>query len=364
MTIKPREEIVPIMPYALGDSVEEVRRQYGIDNVRRMSENENVYGFSPLVKEALAQEAASLHRYPNGMAIELVQRLSSFYRVEENQILVANGSEEIIRLIVRAYLNHSEEAIMADLTFPRYRTNVLIEGGKAVTVPLREGRHHLEAMIDAVNERTKVIFVCNPNNPTGTIIRKKELFQFLSAIPSHVLVILDEAYFEYVQCDDYPDSISLLQQMKNLVILRTFSKIYGLAGLRIGYGIMNSEINNNLHKVREVFNVNCMAQAAASAALADKEFVLEVTKKNAVERKFLKGAFEQLGMECYDSETNFLFVKANPNEIMRLKENGVLVRPFAMKSGGTLDSFRITIGTREDNEYAIAVLQSLQERVV
>jgi histidinol-phosphate aminotransferase len=363
MNIKARAELEGITPYALGQTMEEIKEQYGITTVRKLSDNENVYGTSPKVREAIMQAAANLAFYPDGMTSGIVKKLSSHYKLDQKHFLVSNGSEEIIRLLTRAYIDKNDEAVMAEVTFPRYKTNVLIDGGRAVTVPMVDGRHDLKKMQEAINGNTKMVFVCNPNNPTGTIVAKEELLSFIRNVSSNVLIIMDEAYFEYADSEEYLDTMPLLEQYKNLVILRTFSKIYGLASLRVGYGIMHEDIARELHKVRDVFNVNQLAQAAAVAALEDQDFIQDCSRKNSAERDFLSVKFKELEIDSFPSQSNFLFAFTNRPVIQKLTENGVLVRQ--MQLPGYKEAFRITLGSREDHEFILQIVSQLfHERAV
>ena len=363
MNVKARAELEGITPYALGQTMEEIKELYGIKTVRKLSDNENVYGTSPQVNEAIKQACANLAFYPDGMTSGVVEKLSSHYKLDQKHFLVSNGSEEIIRLLTRAYIDKNDEAVMAEVTFPRYKTNVLIEGGKAVTVPMIDGKHDLKRMLEKINKQTKMVFVCNPNNPTGTIVSKQELLSFIDNVPSNVLIIMDEAYFEYADSEEYLNTMPLLEQYKNLVILRTFSKIYGLASLRVGYGIMHEDIAKELHKVRDVFNVNQLAQAAAVVAMEDQYFVRDCATKNSAEREFLSRKFKELEIDSFPSQSNFLYAFTNRPVIQTLTENGVLVRQ--MQQSGYKEAFRITLGTRDDHEFILQIVSQLfHERAV
>lgn len=355
--IQTKSALEKIISYPLGSTPEEIKAKYNLMAVRKMSDNENVYGCSPEVRNSISKAMNSLYFYPDGTVSLLKRRLAGFYNVSEENFLVSNGSEEIIRLLTRAYISPEDEAVMAQNTFPRYETNVVIEGGTAITVPLQNGTHNLNAMYEKINEKTKMVFVCNPNNPTGTIVGKSELLQFIETVPSNILIILDEAYYEYVNSKDYLDSIPLLKHKPNLIILRTFSKIYGLAGLRVGYGIMHKEIVNDLHKVKDVFNVNHLAQAAAAAALNDQEFIRDSAEKNAQEMKYVCKELTQLKVGYFPSQTNFIYIFSQHPIADNLIANGLVVRK--MKLEGFLDAFRMTLGTREDNEAALAVIKKL-----
>lgn len=363
MKVKARAELEGITSYVLGPTIQEIKANYGLETVRRLADNENIYGTSPKVRDALLNGQLNLNEYPDGMTAGLIGKLASHYKIAKKFFLVSNGSEEIIHMLSRAYISKNDEAVMAEVTFPRYQTNVLIQGGVAVTVPMIDGMHDLEKMLQQLNDRTKMVFICNPNNPTGTIVGKEELHAFISHVPRHVLIVIDEAYLEYVGSENYLNTLPLLDQYPNLVILRTFSKIYGLAGLRIGYGIMSPEIIKELHKVRDVFNVNALAQAAAAAALDDQTFVHDCAAKNGAEREFLRWKLKELEIDSFPSETNFLYAFTNRKVIQTLTENGILVRP--MQLPGYREAFRITLGTRQDHDFIVQILSKLfQERAV
>jgi histidinol-phosphate aminotransferase len=359
VTIKTKNELQSLAPYVLGKKLEDVRNELGLQTIRKMSENENVYGSSLKVKQALKEHVDQLHLYPDGLASELASAVAHTLQIHPDQLVFGNGSDEVIRILAKAYINPGDEAIMADVTFPRYRTNVFLEGGEPVIVPLMNGVHDLEAMKKAITDKTKLLFVCNPNNPTGTIVGKEELYSFLKEIPSHLLVILDEAYYEYVTTDNYLQSIPLLHEFKNLIILRTFSKIYGLASLRVGFGIMDESIVSELRKVKDVFNVNDMAQVAAKAAILDQEHINSCSTLNAAGRSYLESEFTRLGLSYFPSQANFMMVDCNESgdDISNyLLQKGILVRSGSLL--GYPNMIRVTIGTREDNEYFIAMLEN------
>ncbi|GLB60810.1 histidinol-phosphate transaminase [Cytobacillus sp. NCCP-133] len=355
--IQTRSAVKKIMSYPLGSSPEEIKQKFNLKAVRKMSDNENVYGCSPDVKESISKAISSLYFYPDGTVSQLIRKLAEFYGINEEKFLVSNGSEEIIRLLTRAYISPGDEAVMAQITFPRYQTNVAIEGGKSVTVPVQNGTHDLEGMYAKINAETKMVFICNPNNPTGTIAAKKDLYSFIQKIPPNILIVLDEAYYEYVRSEDYLDSISLLDKYPNLIILRTFSKIYGLAGLRVGYGMMDSDIVKELHKVKDVYNVNHLAQAAAAAALNDQAFVKDCAEKNANEMKFVCQKLKELKIGFFPSQTNFIYIFSQHLIAEGLISQGLVVRQ--MKLPGYADACRMTLGTRDDNEAAVNVIKKL-----
>ncbi|MBM6619427.1 histidinol-phosphate transaminase [Bacillus suaedaesalsae] len=358
LKIKTRTEVESITPYVLGKRLNEIQEEFGLKEIRKLSENENIYGCSVKVKNYLANLAEQLHLYPDGSVTDSAAAVSTHLHVKRNQLVFGNGSDEVIRLIAKAYLNYGDEAVMADKTFPRYRSNVFLEGGKPVLVPLVNGVHDLSGMLEAITVKTKMVFVCNPNNPTGTIVGKEELLAFIEQIPSHILVIVDEAYYEYVTTDDYLQTIPLLSKFSNLVILRTFSKIYGLASLRIGYGVMNEEIATQLTKVKDVFNVNQVAQRAAEISIRDVAHVQTCKEKNQIERAFLEKELGKLGLTYFPSEANFMMIDCGctgdeiTNELLR---NGIVVRTGSLL--GFPNKIRYTIGTRNDNQKFVSILE-------
>ncbi|MGG4166651.1 histidinol-phosphate transaminase [Rossellomorea vietnamensis] len=360
LKFKTREAVTHIAPYVLGKTLLDLKKEHGLSSIRKLSENENIYGCSPKVKEWFKENGSDLFLYPDGAAVDLSQKVSAFLGVPIEQLVFGNGSDEVIRLLTRAYLNSGDEAIMADVTFPRYQTNVLIEGGTPVIVPLVEGTHDLQGMLDHITQKTKIIFVCNPNNPTGTIVGKKELLHFIENVPPDILVVVDEAYMEYVTTDDYLETLPLLPAFENLIVLRTFSKIYGLAGLRVGFGVMNEEIAEQLRKVKDVFNVNTVAQKSAIIALEDQAFIRECTHKNEQGRHDLEREFDRLGLSYFPSQSNFIMVDTGLNGDMvsyELVKRGLVVRSGTLLGYPT--TVRVTIGTEEDNKRFVGALEAI-----
>ncbi|MCA1064224.1 histidinol-phosphate transaminase [Rossellomorea sp. AcN35-11] len=360
LKIKTREAVTHIAPYVLGKTLGDLQKEHGLNSIRKLSENENIYGCSPKVKQWFKENGNDLFLYPDGAAVDLSRRVSAFLGVPKEQLVFGNGSDEVIRLLTRAYLSSGDEAIMADVTFPRYQTNVMLEGGAPVIVPLVNGTHDLQGMHAKITEQTKLIFVCNPNNPTGTIVGKKELRHFIERVPSHILVVVDEAYLEYVTTDDYLETLPLLSEFENLIVLRTFSKIYGLAGLRVGFGVMNEEIAEQLRKVKDVFNVNTIAQKAAIIALEDQTFIRDCTYKNEQGRRYLETEFDRMGISYFPSQSNFIMVDTGVNGdtvSYELVKRGMVVRSGTLLGYPT--TIRVTIGTEEDNKKFIRVLEAI-----
>lgn len=357
-TVQPKVNIVHLPVYEPGKPLEEVQREFGLQEVIKLASNENPFGFSPAAKEAIIQAATNTHIYPDGGSIALHAALSKHLGVKEEQLIFGNGSDEIILMIARAFLTADNETIMASHTFPQYKHNAEVEGATCIEVPLKDGTHDLDAMLAHVNERTKIIWVCNPNNPTGTMNTDEEIRSFMAQVPDDVLVVMDEAYYEYNTSPQRAETLPLIEQYSNMIILRTFSKIYGLASLRIGYGIGNPEIIRYINQVREPFNTNSFAQAAAIAALQDQAFIEQCRQDNAEGMRYLQRSFDRLGLSYYPAYGNFIMVNierpAQP-VFEALLAKGVIVRSGAALHFPT--SLRVTVGSPEQNETFIDALE-------
>ncbi len=303
------EYIRSLIPYAPGKPIEEVEREYGIEGSVKLASNENPLGPSPKAVKALQERLQQLHLYPDGDCFYLRRALAAKLGVSPEQLIFGNGSNEIIELAVRTFMRPGDEAVMAHQAFVVYRLVVQAAGGCCKLVPLRDFTHDLETMARAITPRTRVLFLANPNNPTGTIYRKKEWERFLERVTSEVLVIVDEAYFEYVAHPDYPDSLVYQGANKSILTLRTFSKLYGLAGLRIGYGIGDKGMVDLMHRVRQPFNVNAAAQWAALAALEDHEHVKRTLEVNRQGMDYLREEMARMGLEQIPSQANFILVR-------------------------------------------------------
>ncbi len=350
------EHIRTITPYSPGKPLEELERELGISGSIKLASNENPLGPSPKAVAAAKKAVADVHRYPDGSGFHLTQALAKKCGVEPARIILGNGSNELIELAVRAYVLPGDEVVSADPSFVVYRMVTQAAGGTNVVVPCREGRHDLDAMAERVTPRTRVVFISNPNNPTGCMNTAAELDRFLGRIPDTVLVAMDEAYCEYVTHAEYPDTLELLREGKNLLVLRTFSKIYGLAGLRIGYGIAAVEVVETMNRVRQPFNTNSPAQAAALAALGDYKHVEKSIALNNEGKKFLCQSFDRLGVKYLPTEANFLFFET-PRDGRELYDlllrTGVIIRPL----GGR--NLRVTIGLPEENQRFITELEKI-----
>ena len=280
MALPISRDIASLTPYSPGKPIEELERELGIQKAIKLASNENPHGPSKKALEAIQQVLAGLHRYPEGSGVRLREALADRFKVKPSQVVLGNGSNEIIELLVRAFMQPGDEAIMADLTFVVYQMIVKAAHGRPITVPLHNGCHDLGEMSGRLTQKTRLVFICNPNNPTGTIVNQEQMEAFLKKIPEDVITVFDEAYYEYVTDRSFPDSLRYVGQGKNVAILRTFSKIYGLAGLRIGYGMTTEEIAGVLNRVRQPFNTNRLAQVAALAALKDDDNVQRSLRAN------------------------------------------------------------------------------------
>lgn len=359
--IQPKPNIVHLPVYQPGKPIEEVKRELGLERVVKLASNENPFGCSPAAKEAVVRELANTGLYPDGSAAELREALAAHLGVDGGQIIFGAGADEVILMIARAFLRPGDETVMARDTFGQYRHNAEVEGAAVIEVPLRDGKHDLQAMLDEVTEKTRIVWICNPNNPTGTIVTHKEVEAFLGRVGEDVLVVLDEAYSEYVMTPDYPDGLSLLRQFPNLVLLRTFSKIYGLAALRIGYGIGHPDVIRAINQVRPPFNTTRATQKAALAALGDQAFVERCRRENAAGLQYLAGEFRRLGLSFYPAYGNFIMVDTGlPSALVfdALLRKGYIVRA-GHQLGNFPTSIRVTAGSREQNEGFIRALEDV-----
>ncbi len=353
------EWIRTLTPYPPGKPIEELERELGIRDSIKLASNENPLGPSPRAVAAIAAVLADLHRYPDGSAFYLKRRLAERLGVSEAELIVGNGSNEIIELAVRTFLRPGDEAVMADQAFVVYRLVVQSAGGSSRMVPLRDFTHDLEAIAAAVTPRTRLVFLGNPNNPTGTIFRRAAWHAFLGRLPEHLLVVADEAYAEYVEDPEYPDTIRERGDRVPVLSLRTFSKLYGLAGLRIGYGVAAAPVIDALDRIRQPFNVNALALAGARAALDDEEHVRRTLAANRAGMAFLVEAFRALGLAHVPSAANFVLVRVGDGARVyeALLRRGVIVRPMAVY--GFPEHVRVTVGTEAENARFVATLRAV-----
>jgi histidinol-phosphate aminotransferase len=330
--------------------IEELERELGITGSIKLASNENPLGPSPRALAAIRAALGDLHRYPDGSAFYLKRRLAERLGVTPAELLVGNGSNEVIELVVRTFLRPGDEAVMSDQAFVIYRMVVQAAGGRSRIVPLRDFTHDLAAMAEAVTPRTRVVFLANPNNPTGTIFRRGEWEAFLRALPSTLIVVADDAYAEYVEAPDYPDTIRERGDGRvPIVTLRTFSKLYGLAGLRVGCAVAPAEVIEVMGRIRQPFNVNSLALVGALAALDDEEHVRRTLALNRSGMATLVAGFGRLGLVHVPSAANFVLVHVGPARRIyeALLRRGVIVRP--MDVYGFPQHLRVTVGLPEEN---------------
>jgi histidinol-phosphate aminotransferase len=355
--MKAKQQLKNLTPYSPGKNIEDVKRELGLKKIVKLASNENPFGHSKKATEAIEREATQLGLYPDGYAAMLREKTAQFLDVEKENLIFGSGSDDVIQMICRTYLTPDSNTVMAAPTFPQYRHNAIIEGSEVREVSLKEGRHDFGQMIEAVDENTRIFWVCAVNNPTGEYVRADELLFVLNKLPSDVLVVWDEAYYEYVQASDYPDSLELLKQYPNLIITRTFSKAYGLAALRVGYGVAHPEVITSLEPVREPFNTTRMGQAAAAAALEDGEFINECREKNRYGLERFYTFCDQFDLSYFPSQGNFILIdfKRSGDEVF----NYLLKQGYIVRSGVALgypNSVRITIGNGEQTEDIIRCL--------
>jgi len=355
----PRKSILNIRPYKPGKPIEEVKREFGLKDVIKMASNENPFGPSPKALRAIKKALSTINRYPDGGCFYLRQALSKRLKVTKEQFIFGNGSDELIILALRAFVNEGDEVVVARPTFLIYELASKIQGAKIKSVPTRYFKYDLKAMKNAINKNTRLVFIANPDNPNGTYVTRYELEIFLKDIPDSVLVFIDEAYFDFVEEKDYPNGLDYISR-NNVIVARSFSKSYGLAGLRIGYGVSNSEVIRYMESVREPFNVNSVAQSAGLAALKDRKYLSKVKRMTQAGKRFLYSELKDLGLRYIPSVTNFVLVELGKNTdhiCKRLLKKGVIVRN--MKEWGMDTFIRVTVGRDKENRRFITELKNI-----
>jgi histidinol-phosphate aminotransferase len=353
--------IEALRPYEPGRSIEEIQRAYGLSRVSKLASNENPLGASPLAIEAMSRSMSGLNFYPNS-GLDLRRVLAEKYEAKVENVIAGSGSEGIMSNIIRAFLGDEDEVLTTEAAFLGFTVLAKSRGVAYRTVPYRDWHYDLTALAGAITDRTKIVYLANPNNPTGTIFSKQDFDAFYKHVPERVLIILDEAYFEYAKdTPRYPDSMHY--RYDNVITLRTFSKVYGLAGVRIGYGFAHERLIANLLKVKLPFEPGTLAQAAGIGALADREFLHRSLELNAHGLKFLTTALGEIGLTVVPSEANFVMVVLPGAEhaarlTQDLLQQGIIIRPLA--SFGLPNCVRISTGTAEDNQRCVAAIQKLE----
>ena len=355
-----------LQPYLPGKPVAELEREYGISNAVKLASNENPFGPSPLAIAAATGALQDLSRYPEGSGYLLAERLAEKHQLDASCITLGNGSNDVLDIIARVFLTPDHEAVFSQHAFAVYPITVQAVGATARVASAHDGSrgtaygHDLAAMLEHVGPDTRLVFIANPNNPTGAWLNSDELEQFISALPAHVMVVVDEAYFEYVEQADYPDTVTWLARFPNLIVTRTFSKAYGLAGLRIGYALSHPDVAGLLNRVRQPFNVNSVAQAAALAALDDVDYLQQCIMANREGMAQLVAGFEALGLSYIESVGNFVCVdtgRSGAEVFEALLQKGVIVRPVA--NYGMPGHLRVTVGHSEENARFLGALEQV-----
>jgi len=355
------ESILSIKPYKPGKPLEELEREYGIERSIKLASNENPLGPSPMAVQAIQEAIGKLNRYPDGSGHDLIEKISEHMGVSPNNIILGNGSDEIIGMLTCALLRSGDEAILPQPSFLMYEIMIRFADATPVFVPLTDIAIDLKAMKASITPKTRMVFLCNPNNPTGTVISQKDFEDFIKSLPPEMVVVVDEAYFEFVRDQKkYVSSIEYLDETRPLVTLRTFSKLYGLAGLRIGYGIMPAAITDLLNRVRQPFNANSLAQVGARAALDDKDFKKKTLALIYEGLDFLYAELDRLGIKYFPTQANFFLidVEKKADEVFEsMLRHGVIIR--SMASYGYPRYIRVNVGLKAENARFIEVLEQV-----
>ena len=354
------EHILGISPYEPGKPIEELEREAGIHDGTKLASNENPLAPSDRVREAIVHALTTLNRYPDGSGYYLRQAIAKRHGVTGDHVVLGNGSNELIELLVRTFLRPGDEAVVPHPSFVVYPMIVQAAGGIRVMVMLKDYRLDLEAMARAMTPSTKMVFIANPNNPTATIVTADEVEAFMSRVPERTIVIFDEAYVEFALGPDFPETLNYVKQGRRVVVLRTFSKATSLAGLRVGYGIADPDAISLMNRIRQPFNVNSLGQVAALAALEDDAHVLECVRMIEAGRHFLYDEFKNLGIRYVPSRANFILVdvgRSAADIYQKLLHQGVIVRP--MTPFGMETALRITVGTPEENRKLVKAMKTV-----
>ncbi|MBN1885642.1 MAG: histidinol-phosphate transaminase [Candidatus Krumholzibacteriota bacterium] len=351
-----------VRPYIPGKPVEELRRERNIEGeILKLASNENPNEPIEAIRLAIVEEIAQLNRYPNSGSYYLVHDIAAHLGVEPERIFVGNGSNEILDLMARAFVGPGDEIVYPYPSFLVYPIVAQLSAAKAVEVPLENHTIDLQAVREAMTQNTRMVFICNPNNPTSTYIGRNDVERFMNTVREETIIVFDEAYFEYVTADDYPDTIAMITDHPNIVVTRTFSKIYSLSGLRIGYAVADPGFVECMHRIRQPFNVNRIAQAAARAAIANADKVREIVEENRRELEFLTAEMEKLGFEVPPSQTNFIlaFPPAGTSGLAdALLDRGIIVRPMKPYGLGE-ETIRVSVGTPYENRRFVDVLREV-----
>ena|SRR5690625_128644 len=359
-----KKTLSQLSPYQQGKQTEDIQREYGLEKIVKLSSNENPFGNSSEVSENLLPQTSTFNIYPDGHASDLRTEMAKKLHINEDELVFGNGSDELVQIISRTFLEPGVNAVMATPTFPQYKHHATIEGASIKEVPTTSGYHDLDGMLEAIDEDTRIVWICSPDNPTGTLLPKAAFYNFMDQCPKEVLVILDEAYYEYINPALDFDILENRSRYKNIVILRTFSKAYGLAGLRVGYGVMDEAIAAKVNIVRSPFNTTSITQQAALLAMHDDQFIEDTVRKNRSTMRDFQVFLDGIGWSYYDSQANFLLI-ATPisgTEVSDyLLKNGYIIRPGELL--GYPNTIRVTIGLETDMKQLQDLLEQLHLHV-
>ena len=355
-----RKSVLSVNPYVPGKPIEETKRQLGLKEVIKLASNENSWGVSPKAISAIKRSLAGINRYPDAQGFYLKKRLAKFFGLSLENFVLGNGSDELIDVVIKTFMEADENIVTSEGTFLEYEIIAQVNDRRVKKAPLSYFKYDLEAILRLVDKKTKLVFIANPNNPTGTYVTKNEVAGFIKALPEGVVVVFDEAYDTFIDVNDYPDSLSYLKKKKNIIILRTFSKAYGLAGLRLGYAIAAPELVVYLERIRQPFNVNLLAQAAGLAALEDKDFLRKTRRLTLEGKDFIYRQLSRMGLGYVPSVTNFVLIDVgrDSQEVFQdCLKFGVIVRD--MRQYGLANFIRVTIGTQKENQRFLRVLSKV-----
>jgi histidinol-phosphate aminotransferase len=355
-----RKSVLGVNPYVSGKPIEETKRQLGLKKVIKLASNENPLGSSPKAIAAIKKALSGINRYPDAQGFYLKKRLAKFFGLAPENFVLGNGSDELIDVVIKTFMEPDENIVTSQGTFLEYEIIAQVNDRKVKQAPLRYFKYDLGAMLKLVDKKTKLVFIANPNNPTGTYVTKYEIDEFLNALPQGVIVVFDEAYNAFIDVDDYPDSLSYLKRKKEIIILRTFSKAYGLAGLRLGYAIASAQLTPYLERMRQPFNVNLLAQVAGLAALDDKDFLKKTRRLTLEGKDFIYQELSKMGLGYVLSVANFILVDVgrDSQEVFKsMLKFGVIVRD--MGQYGLKNYIRVSIGTQKENQRCLRVLSKV-----
>ena len=358
-----RKGVLKITSYIPGKSIEEVQKEFGAKRWIKLASNENLLGPSPKALAAIRKELPNIYLYPEGPCTILRKALAKKFAIPEGMVVISNGADNLILMIANAFVNEGEEVVIADPTFSVYTNVTQIMGGKPIKVKLKDFTHDLESMLKKVNRKTKLVFICNPNNPTGTTVSLEAFNYFLSKLPKRVIVVLDEAYGDFVEDAFYPNGLDYIREKRQVIVLRTFSKVYGLAGLRIGYALGREDLIDCLYQVRDPFPVHRLAQVAAVAALNDEDHAIRSIQLVYEGKKYLYKELDRMGLSYVPSQANFIFIdfeKDSEEVFQALLREGIIIRPG--KIWGYSTFARVTIGRMEDNQRFVKALKKILKK--